>query len=165
MSDGIDRREFLSRGWKAGVVMIGCAGAWTSWDLLRPLPGSGLGGVIKTIAEADVFSNTAVYVRSAQAYLTKIDGAVVALWQKCPHLGCRVPWCESSGQFECPCHGSAFNRAGEYRSGPSPRGMDRFAVTVSDDGIVEVDTGAVTKGVPAGTPESIDEPPTGESCT
>src|SRR3972149_9811267 len=159
MSVGIDRREFLSLGWKAGVVMIGCAGAWTSWDLLRPLPGAGLGGVIKTIAEADVFSNTTVYVRSAQAYLTKIDGSVVALWQKCPHLGCRVPWCESSGQFECPCHGSAFNRAGEYRSGPSPRGMDRFGGTVSDDGTPAGSTGADPQGVPAGRPEAIHGPP------
>src|SRR3989304_10208327 len=163
MNRGVDRREFLSRGWKAGVVMIGCAGAWTSWDLLRPLPGSGLGGVIKTIAEADVFSNTAVYVRSAQAYLTKIDGAVVALWQKCPHLGCRVPWCESSGQFECPCHGSAFNRAGEYRGGPTPRGLDGFGVDLVD-GVVVIDTGVGITGPPPG-PETLDEPPRGPSCT
>lgn len=165
MTDGIDRREFLSLGWKAGVVMIGCAGAWTSWDLLRPLPGTGLGGVVKTIAEEDVFTSTATYVRSAQTYLTKIDDEIVALWQKCPHLGCRVSWCENSTEFECACHGSKFNRAGDVRSGPAPRGMDRFAVTVNGDGIVEVDTGAITQGSPAGTPESIDEPATGESCT
>jgi cytochrome b6-f complex iron-sulfur subunit len=165
MSDGIDRREFLSRGWKAGVVMIGCAGAWTSWDLLRPLPGSGLGGVVKTIPAEDVFSSTAVYVRSAQSYLTRFEEEVVALWQKCPHLGCRVSWCENSGEFECACHGSKFNRAGEVRSGPAPRGMDRFAVLIDDDGVVSVDTGSVTEGPPAGTAESIDEPPTGESCT
>ena len=66
MSDGVDRREFLSRGWKAGVVMIGCAGAWTSWDLLRPLPGSGLGGVIETVSEGDVTADTALYVRAAK---------------------------------------------------------------------------------------------------
>ena len=46
MSKGIDRRDFLNRGWKAGIVMIGAAGFWTSWDVLRPLPGSGIGGVV-----------------------------------------------------------------------------------------------------------------------
>lgn len=163
MSDGIDRRELLSRGWKAGIVMIGCAGAWTSFDLLRPLPGSGLGGVVKTVAADDVYGNTSVYVRTAQAYLTKIDDQVVALWQKCPHLGCRVTWCESANGFECACHGSTFNRAGEHLTGPAPRGMDRFAVTVDEEGIVAVDTGMVTPGAPSGT-VTLDEPTGGETC-
>ena len=159
----MNRRDFLDRGWKAGFVMIGAAGMWTSWDVLRPPPGSGLGGVVKTIAPSEVPSDSTVYIRAAQTYLTRIDEEIVALWQRCPHLGCRVPWCESSGEFECPCHGSRFNRAGEARSGPSPRGMDRFVVTVLDD-IVEVDTGAITEGLPLGTPETIDEPVQGAAC-
>ena len=163
MSKRISRRDFLDRGWKAGIVMIGAAGFWTSWDVLRPLPGSGLGGVISTIPPVDVPGSTAVYVRTAQTYLTKIDDEIVALWQKCPHLGCRVAWCEPSGEFECACHGSRFNRAGEVRSGPSPRGMDRFAVTAEGD-LVEVDTGVVTEGAPAGSTESLDEPPHGSGC-
>ena len=104
-----------------------------------------------------------VYVRDAQTYITSIGDEVVALWQRCPHLGCRVAWCESSREFECACHGSKFNRAGEIRSGPSPRGMDRFAVAVAG-GVIEVDTGAVTEGAPPGD-ETIDEPPQGPSCS
>ncbi|MCH7584272.1 MAG: Rieske 2Fe-2S domain-containing protein [Acidobacteria bacterium] len=163
MSSGINRRDFLDRGWKVGIVMIGAAGLWTSWDVLRPLPGSGLGGVVKTVLPSEVPADTTRYVRTAQTYLTRIDDEIVALWQKCPHLGCRVAWCESSGEFQCPCHGSRFNRAGEVRSGPSPRGMDRFVVTVTDE-VVEVDTGQVIEGFPLGTPESIDEPPRGSGC-
>lgn len=163
MSDGVSRRDFLDKGWKAGIVLIGAAGFWTSWDVLRPLPGSGLGGVFRTLAPSDVPDDSAEYVRAAQTYLTRIDDEVVALWQKCPHLGCRVSWCESAGEFECPCHGSRFNRAGEVRSGPAPRGMDRFAVDDSGD-FVEVDTGEVISGAPPGT-ETIDEPPRGESCS
>ncbi len=88
-----------------------------------------------------------------------------ALSQKCTHLGCRVPFCESSGQFECPCHGSMFNRAGEYRAGPAPRGMDQLPdrgrrrrpdLHRHRDRPMEGPT-------PGG--ESIDEPPTGPSCT
>ena len=76
---------------------------------------------------------------------------LVALYQKCPHLGCRVPSCPSSGWFECPCHGSQYNRVGEKKAGPAPRGMDRFPVTVSANGDVTVDTGTVVDGPPIGT--------------
>jgi cytochrome b6-f complex iron-sulfur subunit len=161
MTEEVNRRTFLRRAWQTGLALIGAAGAWTSWDILRSAPASGLGGVVKTIPEAEV-TEIPVYVRSAQTYLTRIDDEIVGLWQRCPHLGCRVSWCESSREFECPCHGSRFNRAGEVRSGPAPRGMDRFAVALADD-VVEVDTGTITEGASPGS-ESIDEPPQGPSC-
>jgi len=78
------------------------------------------------------------------------DSGIVALYQKCPHLGCRVPNCVSSQWFECPCHGSQFNQVGEKRGGPAPRGMDRFAVAV-DGGVLVVDTGTIVQGPPIGT--------------
>jgi len=157
----MDRRTFLKRAWQVGLGFFAAAAAWTSLDILRSFPASGLGGVIKTVPETEV-TEIPVYVREAQTYLTKIDGELVGLWQRCPHLGCRVSWCESSREFECACHGSTFNRAGEVRSGPSPRGMDRFTVIAGEE-LVEVDTGIITEGVPPGE-ESIDEPPAGPSC-
>ena len=159
---GVERRTFLVRAWQTGLVLIGVAAAWTSLDILRSVAASGLGGVIRTVPKTEV-SEVPVYVRSAQTYLSVVDEEVVALWQRCPHLGCRVAWCESSREYECACHGSRFNRAGEVRSGPSPRGMDRFAVLASGD-LIEVDTGAVTEGAPPGT-ETIDEPRAGPSCS
>src|SRR5262249_16730898 len=60
-----------------------------------------------------------------------MEQGYVALYQKCVHLGCRVPWCESSQWFECPCHGSKYNRVGEKKGGPAPRGLDRFVLQVS----------------------------------
>ena len=80
-----------------------------------------------------------------------LDGGVVALYQKCPHLGCRVPECVTSQWFECPRHGSQYNRVGEKRGGPAPRGMDRFATSVSADGVLTVDTGTIIQGPPIGT--------------
>ena len=56
---------------------------------------------------------------------------VVALYQKCVHLGCRVPQCDTSQWFECPCHGSQYNQVGEKKGGPAPRGLDRFAIEVA----------------------------------
>ena len=82
-----------------------------------------------------------VYGKQAPVY-AGMEAGVVALYQKCPHLGCRVPECKSSQWFECPCHGSQYNRVGEKKGGPAPRGMDRFGVTVNN-GVLVIDTGAV----------------------
>ena len=80
-----------------------------------------------------------------------LDGGVIALYQKCPHLGCRVPECGTSQWFECPCHGSQYNQVGEKRGGPAPRGMDRFAMSIGADGSLTVDTGTIIQGPPIGT--------------
>lgn len=80
-----------------------------------------------------------------------LDAGVVALYQKCPHLGCRVPNCNSSQWFECPCHGSQYNQVGEKRGGPAPRGMDRFAMSIDSSGALIVDTGRIIQGPPIGT--------------
>ena len=80
-----------------------------------------------------------------------LDGGIVALYQKCPHLGCRVPSCVTSQWFECPCHGSKYNQVGEKRGGPAPRGMDRFAVEIGADGSFIVNTGTIIQGPPIGT--------------
>ncbi len=82
--------------------------------------------------------------------LQGMEAGIVALYQKCPHLGCRVPECPTSKWFECPCHGSQYNQVGEKKGGPAPRGMDRFAMTVAGDSLT-VDTGTVINGPPIGT--------------
>lgn len=87
----------------------------------------------------------------------------LALFQKCPHLGCRVPECKTSGLFECPCHGSKFTRFGEYVSGPSPRGLDRFASWIDQDELV-IDTSTIVPGLPQGARPS-GEDPLGPTCT
>jgi cytochrome b6-f complex iron-sulfur subunit len=159
----LERRKFLTRAWQFGGTLIGGAGLWTSWDLLRPGEAKGFGGNIRTIAPEAVTDSGAVEIPAARAYLVRIDGEVRALSQKCTHLGCRVPYCDSSGQFECPCHGTVFNRAGEHRSGPAPRGMDSHPVELGDDGLLYIDTGSTDDG-PANGTETIDEPPTGPLC-
>lgn len=82
--------------------------------------------------------------------VTMMEAGYTALYQKCPHLGCRVPECKASQWFECQCHGSQYNRNGEKKGGPAPRGMDRFPLTVSS-GVVSVDTGNRIDGPPIGT--------------
>jgi cytochrome b6-f complex iron-sulfur subunit len=80
------------------------------------------------------------------------DRSVMALWRKCPHLGCQIPTlCEKSHWFECLCHGSKYTILSEKRDGPAPRGMDHFPVSVGDSGVYTVDTGKVVSGPPVGT--------------
>ena len=73
---------------------------------------------------------------------------LMALYQKCVHLGCRVPWCQTSQWFECPCHGSKYNRYGEWMDGPAPRGLDRFPSQINSDGDLVISTGTIITGPP-----------------
>ncbi|MGD9754393.1 MAG: hypothetical protein AB7W59_25665, partial [Acidimicrobiia bacterium] len=93
------RRQFLVRMWAFGAALVGGAGAWTTWDLLRPVASKGFGGKVRALPPESVPDTGVIEVPAARSYLVKLDGETVALSQKCTHLGCRVPYCESSGQF------------------------------------------------------------------
>ena len=78
----------------------------------------------------------------------KTDGGLLALWQKCPHLGCTVPYRADfnflgrTGWFRCPCHGSTYTKEGGIHvAGPAPRPLDRFAIEVKEDNSIVVNTG------------------------
>jgi cytochrome b6-f complex iron-sulfur subunit len=84
-------------------------------------------------------------------------GGLLALYWKCPHLGCSVPWSPAFngaavnfpgiiGWFRCPCHGSTYSKAGIRVYGPAPRPMDTMRLTVNGDGSISVNTGQITSG-------------------
>ena len=83
--------------------------------------------------------------------LSTMEAGIVVLSQKCPHLGCRVPECATSQWFECQCHGSQYNRVGEKKAGPAPRGMDHHPATIAANGDVTIDTGTTIPGAAIGT--------------
>lgn len=163
MSEVHKRRQFLSRAWMGGAALLVGSAARTTWDLLRPLPTEGFGGLVRAIRRDLVSDAGVVEVREARSYLTEVNGEVVALSQKCTHLGCKVPFCESSGQFECPCHGSVFNRAGDFVSGPAPRGMDTYPTEVDEGGLVHINTAERQDGGQPGSFQ-VDEPAKGPAC-
>jgi len=174
---GVSRRMFFNR---ASVSLmsagLGAFAAASFVGFLWPTAKGGFGqpvvvGKLSDILDTIRTGNGFFYASSARTWITEypadalpkaravysqpeVDGmgqGIVALYQKCPHLGCRVPECATSQWFECPCHGSQYNQVGEKKAGPAPRGMDRFPVTVGGNGDVTVDTGTVIDGPPIGT--------------
>jgi len=76
------------------------------------------------------------------------DGSYwIALYQRCVHLGCTVPFRNDCASFKCPCHGSHYNVDGEYLGGPAPRSLDRFPISFQGDSVV-VSTGQLAASVP-----------------
>ena len=174
---GVTRRQFLNRG--ILVTMVAALGTFGASLLafLWPSNSAGFGGKIAAGKLGDIISFMATnkqpfFVPEARTYLQPypkdalaqaksskvypdyiiagMEQGIVALYQKCVHLGCRVPWCQSAQWFECPCHGSKYNRVGEKRDGPAPRGLDRFQALISG-GNVTINTGLLAQGPPIGT--------------
>jgi cytochrome b6-f complex iron-sulfur subunit len=87
---------------------------------------------------------------------TPAPGGLVALWWRCPHLGCTVPWkdgydagdadpLDRRGFFNCNCHGSTYTKAGVLVDGPAERAMYTMEIELNSDGIV-VHTNKISKG-------------------
>jgi cytochrome b6-f complex iron-sulfur subunit len=174
---GVSRRQFFNRAtitlMSAGIGSFAAAGFVA---FLWPSASGGFGqpvniGKLDDIKQGIVDGQGFFYAPAARTWVTAypadaltkaravyapnilavMEQGIVALYQKCPHLGCRVPSCVSSQWFECPCHGSQYNQVGEKKGGPAPRGMDRFPATFSPNGEVIVQTGTVVPGPPIGT--------------
>lgn len=72
-------------------------------------------------------------------WVVRYQGILYALSTTCTHLGCTPNWLESAGKFKCPCHGSGFYITGVNFEGPAPRPLERWAISVGEDGQVLVD--------------------------
>lgn len=171
---GISRRQFFNRS-IVGLMSFSLAGFGAAvLAYLWPRVSGGFGSAIRVgpidEVKAQIAAGNGFYYRpDGRMWITEypsgaiekaravysapelagMQAGLIALYQKCPHLGCRVPECATSQWFECGCHGSQFNQVGEKRGGPAPRGMDRFAMSIDGDTFV-VDTGTVIPGPPIG---------------
>ncbi|MGH9030516.1 MAG: ubiquinol-cytochrome c reductase iron-sulfur subunit [Acidimicrobiia bacterium] len=171
---GVTRRQFFNRSVVAmfGLGLSGFGGSMLAF--LWPTVSSGFGAKItvsKDAVEGPIRDQRGPYYNPSGRFyinpypkdsvsqaervyssslLPGMQAGYVALYQKCPHLGCRVPWCQTSQWFECPCHGSQYNRVGEKKGGPAPRGLDAFPMEVKGDSIT-VDTGLIILGAAIGT--------------
>jgi cytochrome b6-f complex iron-sulfur subunit len=174
---GLSRRQLL-RGSLAGAVLLWLTESTAATiGFIWPNLAGGFGGKVTIGKFSDIKLQNSdlpveqgfpAYVPDARAYIVLIDPArqefipgsdtsgdgsalnVRPLYQRCPHLGCKPNPCQKNFWFECPCHGSRYDRLGIKAAGtqygPAPRSMDRFSATVSDDGTLELDTGKITLG-------------------
>jgi cytochrome b6-f complex iron-sulfur subunit len=171
----ITRRSFMRRVLGIGIGLLSLEFLGGTLAFLWPNVREGLGGKLAIGSAADIatqepewvhglpyiYNKARLFVVNIPAGESLVEGTgesvpdpgdqILALYRKCPHLGCQIPQlCDASKWFECLCHGSKYTILGEKRDGPAPRGMDRFNFTI-EDGVYVVDTSAIVDGPPIGT--------------
>ena len=172
---GLSRRVLIRRSIGAGLGLWTLELVGGMLGMLWPNLSRGFGGEIVLGDFDTIDGNPAVqgttlgegapaYFSLARCYVQLIDPTrrfvdgsstdgeglntnVRTLYQRCPHLGCKPNFCTTNYWFECPCHGSRYDRLGlkVLELGPAPRGLDRFAHTV-EGGVVTVDTSRINLG-------------------
>ncbi|MGK2965631.1 MAG: ubiquinol-cytochrome c reductase iron-sulfur subunit [Tepidiformaceae bacterium] len=166
----LSRRSFMRVSAFAGLTLSVTAMAASFLNFFNLRNPTGFGGTI-TVAASRVPAPGEAPARVSEGKLWLVNlagaqgdvlqvggtGGVVALYWKCPHLGCTVPWNGAfaggqvgypgiTGWFRCPCHGSTYSTAGVRVFGPAPRSMDTMAVSVNADGSLGINTGLITGG-------------------
>ncbi|MGQ0609104.1 MAG: ubiquinol-cytochrome c reductase iron-sulfur subunit [Chloroflexota bacterium] len=188
----LSRRSFMRRVLGTGVGVLSLEFIGGSLAFLWPNIGEGLGAPFRVGKISDILLAQPAFAEgypysfsAARSFLVNVPAAralasgspievpspsadeMIALWRKCPHLGCMVPdLCDSVKRFECRCHGSTYNILGEkLEKGPAERGMDRFAVLMEEDGTVVIDTSEILFGAPEGSVTFIDPHPADAGCS
>ena len=189
---GVTRRQFLNRGVLTAVGLSTAGFGAACLAFLWPLRGlGGFGGTVNIGKLSEILATIdstqkPFYASAARTYVVRYprenksalakakkvykpaiyknmsELGIVALYQRCVHLGCRVPFCPTSQWFECPCHGSKYSRVGEKKAGPAPRGLDRFYAAPAGDSLI-VDTGNIFPGPQIGT-DTTGQSPEGPLC-
>ena len=77
--------------------------------------------------------------KDQNAWIVRYEGKIYALSTTCTHLGCTPNWLERENKFKCPCHGSGFYITGINFEGPAPRPLERWGISIGDDGQLVVD--------------------------
>ena len=180
---GVTRRQFFNRAIAGtfGSFMALQGVFWLAffWPKLTGGFGADINAGPVTDLQSQVFASDGsvlpLFVPEAKAYVVpappslgeqyegkNVEAAgLMALFQRCVHLGCRVPWCAPSQGFECPCHGSKYDFVGGYFAGPAPRNLDRFVVEVVGGNFI-IRTGTIIETPRA--PDQLVPYPQGPSC-
>jgi len=140
----LSRRDFLKIAWAffGGVVAFETAGVFLAY--LQPRLAEGEFGSVITAGLVDDFpANSVTHIPNGRFYIVRIgDGGFLAVYHRCTHLGCTVPWDSTAQKFVCPCHNSQFDQQGSVQNPPAPRPLDLFVLTI-ENGEVKVDTGDI----------------------
>ncbi|RMF88538.1 MAG: Rieske (2Fe-2S) protein [Nitrospinota bacterium] len=142
LQQGLTRRRILLGSWIVATLVLLGEGMASLLRYLKPRTRGKFGGEIVAGVVTEFPPGSITHIQKGKFYLVHLDSGFLAMWHRCTHLGCTVPWKEEDQRFECPCHGSIFNKKGEVLSGPAPRPLDLFPLRIIRGQIV-VDTGQV----------------------
>jgi len=139
----VTRRDFLNIVWGVAGALAVSELSLAGLRFLSPRTAEGEFGGSFNLGDVDQYPLGSVTpVEAGRFYLVRLeDGGLLAIYRRCTHLGCAVPFDQGSGQFVCPCHGSAFTADGEVLNPPAPRPLDLFALSINEAGEIIVDTG------------------------
>lgn len=155
----VTRREFLNYAFLAslGIFFVALGGATFMFALPRFGAGE-FGGTFDLGQAGNVVPPTDAAPASktpARSWLSNTEKGVIALYNVCVHLGCLYGWQPVTSRFECPCHGSKYQKDGTYIEGPAPRSLDRFIIRFVDaDGNVLAETNAQGDPLPIPDPNA-----------
>ena len=135
------RRTFTRNAALGAAGIVGLELAVGTVVLLWPNKTGAFGGDISVSAE-NVPEVQGEPYRDAlgKFFVVRTDDGVQALYWKCVHLGCTVPYVSGQTRFICPCHGSVYLYDGSRESGPASRALDAMPVEVNENGSLTVNT-------------------------
>lgn len=138
--ENMDRREFIRNAVIGGAGLV--VAATGGLILLTRKSGSERYKGTLTVPKADApaVGGDPATSDSGHFHLINNEDGALALYWACTHQGCKVPWKADQGQFHCPCHDSTFDRHGVVTSGPAPRPLATFPISVAANGDVVVNT-------------------------
>ncbi|MBV8273945.1 MAG: ubiquinol-cytochrome c reductase iron-sulfur subunit [Verrucomicrobia bacterium] len=134
----VSRRDFfeLTFGWLAAIFAV-CASVVGSIRFLVPNVLFEPSLVFKAGKPEDYADGSVTFLEEERVFLVRQGNTFRCLSAICTHLGCTVNRADHG--YHCPCHGSLFDELGNVKSGPAPRALEWFQMTLSKDKRLLVD--------------------------
>lgn len=140
--DRFSRRDFMNGlGWLATIA--GCGGLMSASarylvpNVLYEPPQA------YKIGRPQDYPEGVNYIPHKRIFVIRQQSQIKVVSAVCTHIGCTISWVEERNRWECPCHGSFFNREGIVIAGPAPKQLPWYEVTLAPDGRLFVDQGRI----------------------
>ncbi len=125
------RRDLLTWIGRAAAGVFLCGGAVLGARFLKPPRTRDLGRRAALGLAAALPPGTALHLAEHDVHVFHGPQGLSAISGRCTHLGCSL-LLEPEG-FACPCHGARFDRDGRPLSGPAPRPLTWYRVSVDGE--------------------------------
>jgi cytochrome b6-f complex iron-sulfur subunit len=141
------RRKLLRTGFLAALGLATGELAAVVAPFVRVNKLEGLGKLVAVGTKAHILEQFAstddrpILFREGRFFLLHAPGGIIAAYRKCMHLGCAVPWNDAEDRFQCPCHGSEYDKhTAVVLKTPAPKPLQLFHIATDKSGVLVVDT-------------------------